>query len=64
MVCHADDPFVGIKTAELAAKIKFYDLRPQIPEDTPDILRTVMTACWQLEPALRPNGGRDLPNGA
>ena len=72
-VCHADDPFPGVKTAELPAQLKFAELRPEIPGDTPEILRNVMTACWKLEPADRPNmediinmitahSGKDLKN--
>lgn len=55
MVCHAHEPFPGVKTTELHGHLKFVNLRPEIPADTSDILRNIMTSCWQFEPADRPN---------
>ena len=54
MVCHADEPFPGVKTVELHGQLKYTNLRPKISEDTSDILRSIMTGCWQFEPADRP----------
>ena len=55
MVCHTNEPFPGVKTAALHSQLKFYNLRPEIPASTSDILRSVMTSCWELDPERRPN---------
>jgi serine/threonine protein kinase len=35
--------------------------RPAIPPDTPESLRTLMTACWDHEPQARPNFSEIVP---
>ena len=55
MVCHADEPYPDVENSALLSQLKFYNLMPIIPENTPDILRIVMTECWQLDPERRPN---------
>ena len=55
MLCHASDPFPGVSNAtQLFDMIKSEKRRPEIPADTCDVLRNIMTQCWQLEPQARP----------
>ena len=61
MLCHDIHLFSGVNNGELHGALKYANLRPEIPADTSDILRNIMTKCWQFEPADRP-GMEDIVN--
>jgi serine/threonine protein kinase len=59
MVCSeiltGEPPFEGEKRSTLRAKIMNQDLRPPLPNNCPDYLRSCITSCWQTSPKDRPN---------
>jgi serine/threonine protein kinase len=59
MVCSeiltGEPPFEGELRATLCAKIMDQDLRPSLPKNCPDYLRSCITSCWQKLPEHRPN---------
>jgi serine/threonine protein kinase len=59
MVCSeiltGEPPFASEPKATLRAKIKDQDLRPPLPNNCPDYLRSCITSCWELSPEKRPN---------
>jgi len=59
MVCSeiltGEAPFEGEKRLTLHDKIMNQDLRPPLPNNCPDYLRSCITSCWQISPKDRPN---------
>lgn len=54
VLCNSEDPYPGVYREALQGKIQYVHLRPEIPAHTPDVLRHVMTKCWQYDPSDRP----------
>jgi serine/threonine protein kinase len=66
MVCSeiltGEPPFEGEKRATLRAKIMHEDLRPPLPNNCPNYLRSCISSCWQTSPKDRPNFSRICKN--
>lgn len=54
VLCNSNNPYRGVHPDALQGEIKHEHLRPEIPDDTPDVLRGMMTKCWQYKPSDRP----------
>ncbi|OHT00979.1 TKL family protein kinase [Tritrichomonas foetus] len=47
-------PYNNEVTADLTVQIVEYNLRPPIPEDTPESLKSLIENCWEAQPSNRP----------
>jgi len=48
------EPYEGLSAVEAGCKI-LYREKLEIPEDTPEMLKQVMSSCWKFNPDLRPH---------
>jgi serine/threonine protein kinase len=46
---------MGYGRQELAAAVAVEGLRPSVRADTPEVVRQLLEACWEVDPALRPS---------
>ncbi|PRP78865.1 hypothetical protein PROFUN_01038 [Planoprotostelium fungivorum] len=49
------EPFPGINPVEAAIMIIQQGVRPEMPQDTPEDLYSIMNNCWAFDPAYRPD---------
>jgi hypothetical protein len=50
-----EDPYPDMDALQVASRVVFNGLRLQYPYDTPEVLKDIMTWCFQTDPSQRPN---------
>ena len=50
----SENPYHGLHPVQLANMVLKFKMRPEIPENTPEDLKTLITRCWDQDPNNRP----------
>ena len=49
-----NQPYKGLKVPEIISEVSLHDMRPPIPNGTPENVRKLITSCWARDPTTRP----------